>query len=241
MATLVLVRHGRSTANTSGVLAGRAGGVRLDAVGKDQAARVAGRLARVPLVAVVSSPLQRCRETAGAVIAAQPGPPTLQIERALNECDYGDWQGRSLRELTKEKLWRVVQQQPSAAGFPGGETLAQMQSRAVDAVRRLDRAVTEQHGPGAVWVAVSHGDVIKAVLADALGLHLDLFQRIQVDPASASMVRFGDERPHVLGVNTHEGDLHWLAQRPRRGRAAKATDVGGGAGPEPARHAGGAA
>lgn len=241
MATLVLVRHGRSTANTSGVLAGRTGGVHLDDVGRQQAERVSARLGRVPLVAVVSSPLQRCRETAGALLAGQVTPPALQVERALNECDYGDWQGRSLRELSKEKLWRVVQQQPSAAGFPGGETMAQMQARATAAVRRIDREVTEAHGAGAVWVAVSHGDVIKAVLADALGLHLDLFQRIQVDPASASMVRYGDERPHVLGVNTHEGDLHWLAQRPRKGRAARSTDVGGGAGPEGAGRPGGAA
>lgn len=241
MATLLLVRHGRTTANTAGVLAGRTGGVALDEVGREQARRAGARLSGVRVAAVVSSPLLRCKQTADALIGAQVAPPPVTVERALTECDYGEWQGRSLRELAKEKLWHTVQVQPSAAGFPGGETLADMQARSVAAVRRLEAAVVAEHGPHAVWVAVSHGDVIKAVLADALGLHLDLFQRIQVDPASASMVRFGDERPHVLGVNTHEGDLHWLAQRPRRGRAAKATDVGGGAGPEPARHAGGAA
>lgn len=232
MATLVLVRHGRSTANTSGILAGRAGGVHLDAVGKEQAARAADRLAAVPLAALVSSPLLRCRETAAAVAARQPGARDIVVERALTECDYGDWQGRPLRELAKEKLWRTVQQQPSAAGFPRGETMPEMQARAVAAVRRIDAAVTAEHGPHAVWVAVSHGDVIKALLADALGLHLDLFQRIHVDPASASVVRYADDRPYVLGMNTHDGPLDWLAHKPRRGRSTRGAAVGGGAGPD---------
>ncbi len=106
----------------------------------------------------------------------------------------------------------------------------------VDAVRRRDAAVEAAHGPGAVWVAVSHGDLVKAVLADALGMHLDLFQRINVDPASVSIVRYTSTRPFVLATNTHDGDLSWLAPPPAKGRArrrAASTDavVGGGAGP----------
>ena len=238
MATLLLVRHGRTTANTAGVLAGRTGGVHLDEKGREQAARAGARLAGVRLAALVSSPLLRCKQTADAIAGAQEAPPPVAVERALTECDYGEWQGRSLRDLAKEKLWHTVQVQPSAAGFPGGETLAEMQARSVAAVRRLEAAVVAQHGPHAVWVAVSHGDVIKAVLADALGLHLDLFQRIQVDPASVSVVRYTSERPYVLGMNTHEGALDWTAAKPPSARRRRGAEVGGGAGPEPARSPG---
>ncbi|MFT4288710.1 histidine phosphatase family protein [Nocardioides sp.] len=232
MATVVLVRHGRTTANASGTLAGRTPGVRLDDTGLGQAARTGERLAAVPLAAVVTSPLERCRQTAREIITRQPVELKAHAERALTECDYGEWQGRSLRELAKEPLWKVVQQQPSAAAFPGGESMAAMQARSVAAVRRLDAAMEAQHGPDVVWVAVSHGDIIKSVLADALGMHLDLFQRISVDPASVSIIRYTATRPHVLATNTHAGDLGWLAAKPRRRRRASGDAVvGGGAGP----------
>ncbi len=237
MATVILVRHGRSTANTSGVLAGRQAGVKLDERGHEQAAATAARLAAVRLSAAVSSPLERCKQTAKAITAAQATPLALGTDRRLTECDYGDWQGRTIRELAKEPLWKVVQTQPSAAAFPGGESMRAMQDRAVEAVRRHDRLVEEEHGPGAVWLAVSHGDVIKAILADALGTHLDLFQRIHVDPASVSIVRYTDARPYVLGTNTSAGDLSWLtpppSRKPARKSRRKSDDavVGGGAGP----------
>ena len=185
MATVILVRHGRTTANASGVLAGRTAGIKLDKFGRDQAIRTAERLAVVPLVGVVSSPLERCRQTARAILDNQSGSPVSALDKGITECDYGDWQGRALKDLAKEDLWKVVQSQPSAAAFPGGESLAAMQARSVSAVRRLDAAFEAEHGPGAVWVAVTHGDIIKSVLADALGMHLDLFQRINVNPASA--------------------------------------------------------
>ena len=146
MATLVLVRHGRTTANASGVLAGRTAGVRLDDVGRDQARRTAERLAVVPLVGVVSSPLERCRQTARAILDRQAGTPATPIDRGITECDYGDWQGRPLKDLAGEALWSVVQNQPSAAVFPGGESLQTMQSRAVAAVRRHDAAFEAEHG-----------------------------------------------------------------------------------------------
>jgi len=182
---------------------------------------------------VVSSPLERCRQTARAVARAQATPLRVASERGLVECDYGEWQGRPLRELAKEKLWATVQGAPSAAVFPGGESLAAMQARAVAAVRRRDAELEERDGPGAVWVAVSHGDLIKSILADALGMHLDLFQRIHVDPASISVVRYTATRPFVLATNSHEGDLSWLAPKPgrRRRRAGSDAVVGGGAGP----------
>ena len=237
MATVILVRHGRTTANASGVLAGRTSGVELDSVGIEQSVRTGERLSTLPLVAVVSSPLERCRQTADAIVKHQAGSPTESVDEAITECDYGDWQGRALADLAKEDLWSVVQTQPSAAVFPGGESLGAMQSRAVAAIRRHDAAIEAEHGPGAVWAAVSHGDIIKSILADALGTHLDLFQRIHVDPASVSIVSYTASRPFVLGTNTHGGDLSWLnapaKTRRRSSRPARADAmVGGGAGPD---------
>jgi probable phosphomutase (TIGR03848 family) len=226
MATVILVRHGRTTANVDGILAGRAAGVRLDATGRDQAALVGERLAVVPIVGMVSSPLERCRQTSQAIIGRQTDAPATLIERNLTECDYGEWQGRSLKELVKEPMWSVVQSQPSAAVFPGGESMAAMQARSVAAIRRHDAAFETKHGPGAVWVAVSHGDIIKSILADALGMHLDLFQRISVGPASVSIVRYGVGRPNVIATNTDSGDLSWL----RESTPMADAPVGGGAG-----------
>ncbi|WP_421740296.1 MSMEG_4193 family putative phosphomutase [Cellulomonas sp.] len=228
MATLLLVRHGRSTANVAGILTGRTPGVDLDSVGISQAERAAERIAAVPVVAVVSSPLARCRQT--AQIIAEHHPLQTQLEPGITECDYGQWQGRPLKELAQEPLWSVVQNQPSVAVFPGGESLAAMQARSVEAVRRLDAEVEAEHGAGAVWVAVSHGDIIKSVLADALGMELDLFQRLTVDPGSVSIVRYGTTRPEVVATNTDSGDLSWLRAADPVGDA----QVGGGAGPESA-------
>lgn len=230
MATVVLVRHARSTANASGVLTGRLKGVHLDDTGREQASRAGGRLAQVPLAALVSSPLERCRETAKALATAQPAPVRIASERGLVECDYGAWQGRALKDLAKEKLWQTVQRHPSGVTFPDGEAMAAMAARAVAAIRRHDAAVEAAHGPRAVWAAVTHGDLVKAILADALGLHLDQFQRLHVDPASMSVVRYDAEASYVLTSNSHEGDLAWLA--PKGKRKAPATGVvGGGAGP----------
>lgn len=232
MATLLLVRHGRTTANASGLLAGRTPGVLLDELGTEQAARAGARIAAVPVVRLVTSPQERCKQTAKAVADGQRGaghPVTrATTEKALAECDYGDWQGQAIKTLLKEPLWRTVQQQPSAVTFPGGESMVAMQHRAVAAVRRLDAAITAEHGSDAVWVAVSHGDIIKSVLADALGLHLDLFQRINLDPASISVVRYAADRPYVLATNTHDGDLSWLRKAPPKDEGGV---VGGGSGP----------
>jgi probable phosphomutase (TIGR03848 family) len=234
MPTVILVRHGRSTANATGVLAGRLPGVHLDDAGVKQAAAVGERLAGVRLAAAVSSPLERCRETAREITTRQAGALRAGTDKQLSECDYGEWQGRALKDLAREKLWKTVQAQPSAATFPGGESMRAMQDRAVAAVRRHDVRVAAEHGPDAVWLAVSHGDVIKSILADALGTHLDLFQRIHVDPASVSIVRYTESRPFVLGTNTHAGDLSWLTPPRRKARGRRRTDaeVGGGAGPQ---------
>src|SRR4051812_46589816 len=235
MATVILLRHGRTSANASGTLAGRSRGVHLDDVGRTQAERAGERLEAVTLAELVTSPLERCQETTRAVAIRQASAPGVHADKALTECDYGEWQGRKLRDLARLALWKTVQTNPSAATFPGGESLAEMQARAVSAVRRRDAAVTATHGADAVWLAVSHGDLIKSLLADALGMHLDLFQRIQVDPASISVIRYTEARPYVLASNTHEGDLSWLAPKPGRKRGRRRADpgaaVGGGAGP----------
>lgn len=226
MPTVLLIRHGRTTANASGVLAGRKPGIALDERGIEQVATTGTRLSAVPLRAVVSSPLDRCQQTAQAILDRQDNPPALRIEPQITECGYGSWQGKPLADLAKEPLWSVVQNQPSAVTFPDGESLRHMQARAVESIRRTDRAIAEQHGEHAVWAAVSHGDIIKSILADALGMHLDLFQRLNVDPASVSIINYGPRRPAVLSVNSAAGDLGWLA------RSAPAADaaVGGGAG-----------
>jgi probable phosphomutase (TIGR03848 family) len=227
--TVLLLRHGRTTANAGGVLAGWTPGVQLDDAGRGQAQAVGERLAKVPLAAVVSSPLERCRQTADAVVAGRK--IAVETDDRLGEARYGDWTGRTIKELAKEPLWKVVQQHPSAAVFPGpeGEGLAQTQARAVAAVRAWNATL----GPDAVWLACSHGDVIKAILADALGLHLDQFQRLVVDPASLSVVTYTETRPFVLRVNDTGGDVSGLIPPPkRRRRTARSSDavVGGGAG-----------
>ena len=200
---LILARHGRTTANAAGVLAGRADGIALDSHGQDQARAAAERLQDVAIARVISSPMQRCLETAELLV---PGRP-IDIDERLTECDYGDWTGGTLAELAKEPLWRTVQRQPSAARFPAGESMTEMSNRAVEAARTLSREVADEHGEHAVWLAVSHGDIIKAILADALGMHLDSFQRIGVNPSSLSLIHYGKSRASVLAMNTIAGAL----------------------------------
>ncbi|MFN3002359.1 histidine phosphatase family protein [Mycolicibacterium wolinskyi] len=200
--TLILLRHGRSTSNTAHTLAGRSEGVDLDDRGVEQAAGVVARIGDLPVRAIVRSPLLRCRRTVEPLAAALGLEPI--VDEGLTEVDYGGWTGRKIADLVKEPLWSVVQAQPSAAVFPDGEGLAQVQARAVAAVRRRDRELAEEHGADVLWVACTHGDVIKAVLADALGVHLDGFQRITADPASMSVIRYTDLRPFVMHIN-HTG------------------------------------
>ncbi|WP_113703678.1 MSMEG_4193 family putative phosphomutase [Nonomuraea lactucae] len=194
MTTLLLARHGL-TALTGPVLAGRTPGVHLSDAGRDQAAALAGRIAAVRLDAVVSSPLERCVETAQAVAGAR-GLEVRADDRFV-ECGYGGWTGRPLKELAQEPLWQVVQAHPSAATFPEGESLADMQHRAVAAVRDWNQRVGEK----GVYLVCSHGDVIKAIVADALGLHLDHFQRITADPGALTVIRYAPLRPFILRVN----------------------------------------
>ena len=232
MTLVLLIRHGRTTANSSGILAGWTKGVRLDERGEQQAGELAKRLAEVPLAAVVSSPLERCRQTSDIVLAGREGVP-VHLDERIGECRYGDWTGRPLAELAKEPLWKVVQGHPSAARFPGpeGESMADMSARAVAAVREWNTLIAAEHGPEAVWAVFSHGDVIKALAADALGLHLDQFQRITCDPCSVTAVRYTEMRPFVVRLNDVGGDPAPYKPAPERSPTADAdAAVGGGAG-----------
>jgi probable phosphoglycerate mutase len=234
---VLLVRHGL-TATTGTVLTGRTPGIPLDDRGRAQASALAARLAAVPLDAIISSPLERCRQTADAIAATRDGSPAAVTEdERLSECKYGDWTGKPLKVLARDPLWRVVQAHPSAVRFPGkdGESMLDMQHRAVSAVRDWN----EMLGKDAAYVACSHGDVIKAVIADSLGLHLDLCQRIQVDPCSLTVIRYTPLRPFLIRMNDTGGGTADLARRPAASRATAGQQaagaegdamVGGGAG-----------
>jgi len=223
---VLLVRHGL-TAGTGHVLTGRTPGIPLDDRGREQAAVLAARLAEVRLDAIVTSPLERCRQTAEVIAAARDGEPLpVKEDEQFAEVNYGDWTGQPLKRLAKEPLWRVVQAHPSAVRFPGedAESLLEVQHRAVQAVRDWNVRL----GKDAVYLICSHGDVIKSVIADSLGLHLDLSQRIQVDPCSLSVIRYTPLRPFLVRMNDTGRTAAGLAngQQPRQGDAA----IGGGAG-----------
>ncbi|QDQ97394.1 histidine phosphatase family protein [Tomitella fengzijianii] len=217
--TVILLRHGRSSANTAATLAGRTPGVGLDETGRAQAQRAARRLGGLPIVAIISSPQQRCIETVGPLAEAHDMQP--HTDESLAEVDYGEWTGRALSELVAEPLWRVIQQQPSAATFPGGECLAAVQARSVGAIRSHDARLRAEHGENALWVACTHGDVIKSILADALGMHLDGFQRIATVPGAISVIRYTEARPIVQHLNDTGSALDGLARNHRDAREGR--------------------
>jgi probable phosphomutase (TIGR03848 family) len=230
VATVLLVRHGRTTANTEGILAGRIPGIHLDDVGRVQATATGTRLAALPVTRIVTSPLERCQESAHLIADMLTSRPEIHVDERFTECGYGSWSGEPLKKLAKQPLWKVVQHHASAAEFPDGESIAAMQRRAVDAVRAHDCAVNELAGAASLWVAVSHADIIKSVVADACGMHLDQFQRIVIDPGSVSAVTYTPQRPFVVRVND-VGDLSSLRPpKRRRRRSTSEAVVGGGAG-----------
>lgn len=194
MTTLFLVRHA-VTAHTGRKLSGWLPDIHLSDDGRRQARSTAEMLAEVPLKAVYSSPIDRTVETA-MPIAERHG---LQVQRAekLGEVEFGRWTDRSLKALARTKLWTTVQQFPSAARFPEGESLREVQARALEEVEGIRSA----HARQAVCV-VSHGDVIKLIAAHYLGVHIDLFQRIVISPASVSVIALSDDTPRVVSLNT---------------------------------------
>ena len=232
MTLVLIVRHGL-TAATGTALSGRTPGISLDDRGCAQAAAIAERLTPVRLDAIISSPLERCEQTAAAIAGKQSPAAEVVTDERLIEVGYGDWTGQSLRKLSKEPLWRVVQAHPSAVTFPGpgGETLPDIQRRSVAAIRDWNARL----GPEAVYLICSHADVIKAILADSLGLHLDLYQRIQIDPCSLSVIRYTPLRPFVERMNDTGGNVKALIRSDKTTAGAGGlrpgdAPVGGGAG-----------
>jgi probable phosphomutase (TIGR03848 family) len=194
--TVLLVRHGL-TATTGKALPGRAPGLHLSDDGRRQAEAAADAIAALPRVdAVYSSPLERARETAAPI--ARRRRLRVVADRGLLECDYGDWTGAQLKALAKLPEWRVVQRHPSGFRFPGGESLAEMQARITAALHRLAGA-----HPGGVVVAVSHADPIRAAVVDAMGSHLDMFQRVVIGTASVTAIAYGELGPAVLTTNSY--------------------------------------
>lgn len=201
---VLLVRHGQ-TPTTGDKLPGRAPNLHLAEKGIAQAEAAAARIAGLKNVAAVyASPMERTRETAAPIAKARK----LRVRQAkgIIECDFGQWTGEKLSKLRKLPEWRTVQRYPSGFRFPGGESFAEMQSRSVDAIHDLVAA-----HPGETIVAVSHADVIKAIVAAATGTHLDLFQRIVVSPCSITAILYTAEGPVVLAVNSTGDDLTTLA------------------------------
>lgn len=236
MTTCLLVRHGQSEANVAGILAGHLDSELTDA-GMVQVRQLADTLAPVPLGLVVTSPLRRCAVTAEQIVAAQPERPRVHLDDRVIEVRYGAWTGRSLQELASEHLWSMIQSTPSSVTFPSdpvhaSESMTAMADRAWAAWQDWERTVVEAHGTRAVWVLVSHGDVIKSLLARALGLALDAFQSIIVDPASVSVVHRVGDRLAVGAMNVREDLIGRIAEAasPSAEPAANAGTVGGGNG-----------
>jgi probable phosphoglycerate mutase len=221
MTVLVLIRHGM-TSVTGRKLTGWSPGVHLSAEGHTQAERLAERLEPLPIHAIYSSPLERCRETASPIAGRRR--LAVRVRPQLGEVRYGDWTGRSLAQLRRTKLWRRVQLVPSNVRFPGGESFIEVQQRAVTELLRI----ADAH-PDDVVAVCSHADVIKLVLAHFAGMHEDAFQRLVVDPCSVSVVAIADGVPRVVKVND-TGELPRLvpagARRSRR-RPTRARSTGG--------------
>lgn len=189
-----LIRHGENDWVGSDRLAGRTPGVHLNDKGRRQADELATLLKKQPIQSIFSSPLERCMETAQP-LAEQLDLPVAP-ELGVLEVDYGEWRGQNLKELAKDPAWKMVQHFPSAFRFPGGETLQEVQSRAVATIARIHNS-----SPNQTVAIFSHGDVIRTTLAHFLGTHIDLFQRIAISTASVSVLALHNQRPMVLGVN----------------------------------------
>jgi probable phosphomutase (TIGR03848 family) len=222
---LVLIRHAHSQSNASGVLSGRLPNIHLSEKGIKQSQQLSERLGNFAVAQLRVSPMERCFETISpwlndVVLKNSPDFEPI-IDPSLNEVDYGDWSGKKLITLARKKEWRTVQESPSRMYFPGGEGIAQMQSRAMSVVHELAKLPDSKTA-----VIVSHGDVIKSIVASAVGTHLDEFQRIIIDPASISVLDYSGIKPRVLLLNDTRAVVTDLLQAPKRSRNL----LGGGAG-----------
>ncbi len=222
---LVLIRHAHSEANAAGILSGRLPNVHLTEKGVEQSENLAVRLGKFPVSNLRISPMERCFETISPWINSivLPNNPRFEpvIDQELTEVDYGSWSGKKLAVLSKNKLWKIVQESPSRMYFPKGEGIAQMQSRAMKSVHE---AISSKAKGAAV--IVSHGDVIKSIVASALGMHLDEFQRVVIDPASVSILDYSTTKPRVLLLNDSRSVVTELLISSKRGKNL----LGGGSG-----------
>jgi len=224
MTRILLIRHAHSVANDRGILAGRSAGVVLTEQGSKQAIDLADRLKDVAIAKIYISPLERCHLTINPLLKKIPvkARPKIVITEDLSEVDYGKWTGKKLVSLYREKLWKIVQDRPSAMYFPDGEGLAHVQVRAMRAVH----AAANESG---LQVIVSHGDVIKSIVAAVLGTHMDNFQKIVIDPASITVLDFDGSNFRVLTLNNTSTPIAELAKVTGKKRPTRAL-LGGGAG-----------
>lgn len=214
MTHILLIRHAVNDFVKTGKLAGWTPGVHLNDEGKAQAEALGKRLATAPINHLYSSPLERTMETAEAIQQHHPHL-TIKHHDGIGEVRYGDWEGLAISDLARRKMWQVVQEYPSRAYFPNGETMRGVQERAVNAIETLVAA-----HPRDMVAVVSHADLIKMVLAHYLGMHLDVFQRIVVSPASISTLMLGYGRPYVVTIN----DMSHVLQLEHERKQAKSTD-----------------
>ena len=220
MARIVLLRHAHSVANEKNLLAGRTPGIALSKTGRDQALQLVNRLGAITFDEIAVSPMQRCRETIDPWLTSSDGKSRVVTDDSISEVDYGSWSGKSLASLRRKSQWKVVQEFPSQMVFPEGESLLEMQGRALSGFYRLNSV--KGKGPR---LLVSHGDVIKSIVASALSMHLDDFQRIVIDPASVTVLDFSSDKPRVLLLNDSRSDLESFLNAPFRARNL----TGGGA------------
>ena len=221
MSLVVLVRHAHSQANAAGILSGRRPNIALSEKGRTQAQELAIRLGELKVKELRVSPLQRCIETIDPWVSTKSRIRRIE-DHGITEVDYGKWSGRTLRSLSREKLWKIVQENPSRVFFPDGEGMANMQARAIESMH----LALSSTGTGAV-VMVSHGDVIKALVAANLGMRLDDFQRIIIDPASVTVFDFSPKTPRLLLLNDSHSNIGDLGITSTKKRLL----VGGGSGP----------
>lgn len=230
MGLLLLVRHGRSTANAQSILAGRLPGVLLDEIGQASAKQLGERISNVAIQTVLVSPLERTKQTADLVFVKHP---QIIEEPNLIECDYGDWSGQPLAELAKLPEWKTVQETPDAMVFPNGESMQEMADRSVRCILDWHEQLTTLHGDKFIMAAVTHGDIIKALAAHFLGLPLRNFQTIAIDPLSVSAISIGKNFHQVLKLNDTGSDwLGNLASSEQMHGPATTASVGGGTGVE---------
>jgi probable phosphomutase (TIGR03848 family) len=202
MARIVLLRHAHSVANEKNLLAGRTAGISLSKTGKEQAKDLIARLGNIQFDEVAISPLQRCRETIDPWLDKTGTKSRIVVDESISEVDYGNWSGKTLASLRRKAQWKVVQDFPSQMTFPEGESLLEMQGRALSGFYRLN--AVKGKGPR---LLVSHGDVIKSIVAHCLGMHLDQFQRLVIEPASLTIIDTDSGSSRLVRFNDAKGFL----------------------------------